>query len=365
MEKKILSAISVIIIFLIVFFSISLLQKNINKPYIETGSSESITNPDKTNSENQNENDYPYIEELNTRNSTLTELNWDQSVNNLYNRNDYSIPYVDNESPVVGENWFPPVNNTALIEDIAPEISYDMALSLYLRFPIYPDDPEQYTAQWLNQNCFPINFMRKYNDQLYYTVCKVQNGGNLYLFFCAANYLNISDIELANQGIMLYNSDSFDISDKDMTKELVWRGCSYDADGFDNNKDIANIILNTNKSLNDLAQKYLDIEFIVDALDYQLSTRFENNILIEEKMKKLNFEQDSNSFNIFVFPIIGHDNGSLIQLKVSCEISENNYIWVKKGVNYGGFLVTADGDYVITENISWPCLILDLDRRAQ
>ncbi len=159
-----------------------------------------------------------------------------------YDKNEIIIPKVESEETVTGENWFPPINNTAPIDSIAPTISFELACDGCMISPYYPQNPEKYTAQALNKNAFPIAFFRKVNDLCYYTVCKVEGGGYMYYFFCAngnADYeesvLNAGkEIAYDKHGNIiktetdhLFNAGLADISGMDLTKEVVWRGSIY------------------------------------------------------------------------------------------------------------------------------------------
>ena len=159
-----------------------------------------------------------------------------------YNKAEIEIPEVDAEETVEGENWFPVINNTAPLDEIAPTISYELMLDGYKISPYYPQNPEDYTAQALNENAFPIGFFRKVNDLCYYTACKVEGGGYIYYFFCANGNVDYKEamadagIELnydkdgnllVEETVHLFNSDLADISSMDLTKEVVWRGSIY------------------------------------------------------------------------------------------------------------------------------------------
>ena len=142
---------------------------------------------DKSSLYNESSNVAPdtHIKEQSKQKNTIEKLNWNQAFRAEYNRSLYPIAEVVSEYSITGENWFPSVNNTVALDSVAPVIGYDTALDLYLRYPFYPDTPEYYTVEYLNEHCFPINFMRKYNEQLYYTACRVENEGYLFFFFCA------------------------------------------------------------------------------------------------------------------------------------------------------------------------------------
>lgn len=161
-----------------------------------------------------------------------------------YNKTETVIPQVEPEETVEGELWFPPINNTAPIEEIAPTISYDNMLDGLFVNTYYPENPEDYTAQALNENAFPIAFFRKVNDLYYYTVCKVEGGGYMYYFFMAnsgvtieeakAVYSDMTEIapngnEVIEKYYNLFNGDLADISGMDITKEAIWRGSIYSA----------------------------------------------------------------------------------------------------------------------------------------
>ena len=159
-----------------------------------------------------------------------------------YNKDEIVRPKVKAEETAEGENWFPPINNTAPIDEIAPTISYELMCDGYMKSPYYPQNPEDYTAQALNDNAFPINFFRKVNDLCYYTVCKVEGGGYIYYFFCANGNVDYEkameaagmepnhDSEgnlLIEENVHLFNADLADLSNTDITKEAVWRGSVY------------------------------------------------------------------------------------------------------------------------------------------
>lgn len=163
-----------------------------------------------------------------------------------YNKDEIEIPSVTAEETVTGENWFPPINNSAPIDEIAPTISYDLMVDGYGVCDRYPSDPSKFTPEYLNENAFPIAFFRKVNDLCYYTVCKVEGGGYMYYFFCANNNISyedamnsigfkvdydesgavVQDIDMAMKEY-LFNDEYADISKMDLTKEVVWRGSVY------------------------------------------------------------------------------------------------------------------------------------------
>ena len=160
-----------------------------------------------------------------------------------YKKEEVEIPAVEAEEIVDGELWFPVINNTAPLEEIAPTISYELMLDGYIINPYYPDNPEDYTAAALNENAFPIGFFRKVSDLCYYTVCKVEGGGYIYYFFSANSnvtreeYLEYKgeEVEYLDNGVLsledeyghLFNTELADIDNMDLTKEVIWRGSVY------------------------------------------------------------------------------------------------------------------------------------------
>lgn len=161
---------------------------------------------------------------------------------NNYNKDEIAVPEVEAEETIEGELWFPAINNTAPLDEIAPTISYELMLDGYKISPYYPQNPEKYTAQALNENAFPIGFFRKVNDLCYYTACKVEGGGYIYYFFCANGGITPEDaldaageeMKFNSEGKMvmdnpihLYNTELADLDSIDITKEAVWRGSVY------------------------------------------------------------------------------------------------------------------------------------------
>lgn len=159
-----------------------------------------------------------------------------------YNKTEIEIPEVLPEATVEGELWFPPINNTAPIDEIAPTISYQLMLDGLLVNTYYPDNPDDYTAQALNENAFPIAFFRKLNDLYYYTVCKVEGGGYMYYFFMANSDVTVEEAlavyddmihenedgtKSVDKYYYLFNSELADLSHKDLTKEVIWRASAY------------------------------------------------------------------------------------------------------------------------------------------
>ena len=181
----------------------------------------------------------------------------ERSFSENYNKNEIIRPFVKSEETVDGELWFPPINNSTPLEEIAPTISYElMCDGLYIS-PFYPDNPEHYTAQALNENAFPIVFFRKVNDLYYYTACKVENGGYIYYFFMAKSNVTVEEaakvyddmIEYDKWGNMiienpyhLYNYELADLTGIDLTKEVIWRGSIYSAKEILSVDDLANSI---------------------------------------------------------------------------------------------------------------------------
>jgi len=194
---------------------------------------------------------------------------------NNYNKGEIAVPEVEAEETIEGELWFPAINNTAPLDEIAPTISYELMLDGYKISPYYPQNPEKYTAQALNENAFPIGFFRKVNDLCYYTVCKVEGGGYIYYFFCvngnvdyeeamveAGKKLNYDDNGnlLVEESVHLFNADLADISKIDLTKEVVWRGSIYAADEIGNCDDVKKLLV-----------KYFSAENWYDKTPVQLS----------------------------------------------------------------------------------------------
>ena len=161
-----------------------------------------------------------------------------------YDKDKITIPQVSAEETVEGELWFPPINNSAPLDEIAPTISYElMCDGLYIS-SFYPDAPENYTAQALNENAFPIGFFRKINELYYYTVCKVEGGGYMYYFFMANSGITIEKASEVYDDMLsydqwgnmiiekpyhLFNSNLADLNGRDLTKEVIWRGSIYSA----------------------------------------------------------------------------------------------------------------------------------------
>ena len=159
-----------------------------------------------------------------------------------YDKNMIIFPDVKSEETIKGEKWFPPINNSTPIDEIAPVISYElMCDGLYIS-PFYPQNPENYTAQALNENAFPINFFRKINDLYYYTVCKVEGGGYMYYFFMANSNVTIEKAAKVHDDMLsydkegnmiieepyhLFNAELADMNNRDLTKEVIWRGSVY------------------------------------------------------------------------------------------------------------------------------------------
>ncbi len=174
-----------------------------------------------------------------------------------YKKEEIVFPEVQAEETVDGEYWFPPINNSAPLDEIAPTISYELMLDGYKISPYYPQNPEKYTAQALNDNAFPINFFRKVNDLCYYTVCKVEGGGYIYYFFCAngnvdyekameaagkeLNYDANGNL-LVEETVHLFNAELADIASMDLTKEVVWRGSVYAAEELGSSTEFDNTI---------------------------------------------------------------------------------------------------------------------------
>ncbi len=183
-----------------------------------------------------------------------------------YNKNEIILPIVEAEEIIDGEFWFPPVNNTDPLEEIVPTISYELMCDGLLISPFYPDNPEQYTAQALNENAFPIAFFRKINDLYYYTACKVDSGGYIYYFFMAKSNVPIEKaaevyddmLEYDKWGNMiienpyhLYNYELADLTGIDLTKEVIWRGSIYSAKEILSVEDLANSINSVGKGDDD------------------------------------------------------------------------------------------------------------------
>ncbi len=182
-----------------------------------------------------------------------------------YNKDEIEVPEVEAEETVEGELWFPAINNTAPLDEIAPTISYELMLDGYKISPYYPQNPEDYTAQALNENAFPIGFFRKINDLCYYTACKVEGGGYIYYFFCANGNVDYEEAMaeagkklnydangnlLVEESVHLFNADVADISSMDLTKEVVWRGSVYAADVLGTCKEFIDVIEKCYKSDN-------------------------------------------------------------------------------------------------------------------
>lgn len=155
--------------------------------------------------------------------------------NEIYDKSAYAEVNVENEAEISGELWFPPINNSAALEDIAPTIPRELAEKLYNIPSYYPDDPENYTAQAVNESVFPIAFFRKVNDCVYYTVCKVEDRGYMYLFFLvnsnvtpeAANIDAGRAEDATGYTDHLYRADLADLGDVDITAEAIWRASIY------------------------------------------------------------------------------------------------------------------------------------------
>ncbi len=184
-----------------------------------------------------------------------------------YNKDEIVRPKVEAEETVDGEYWFPLINNTAPIDEIAPTISYELMCDGYMKSPYYPQNPEDYTAQALNENAFPINFFRKVNDLCYYTVCKVEGGGYIYYFFCAngnADYekaMEAAGMEpnhdsegnlLIEENVHLFNAELADFSKVDITKEAVWRGSVYAEADIGSIADFEKIMSDMDYSMEDI-----------------------------------------------------------------------------------------------------------------
>ena len=162
-----------------------------------------------------------------------------------YHKDEIEIPKVKSEKTIKGEKWFPPINNSTPIDEIAPTIPYALMEDGYGVCVRYPSQPEKFTAEYLNENAFPIAFFRKVNDLCYYTVCKVEGGGYMYYFFFANNNISYEDamksigvkvkydksgavIQDVDKAMEYYFNDKYaDVSKMDLTKEVVWRCSIY------------------------------------------------------------------------------------------------------------------------------------------
>lgn len=181
-------------------------------------------------------------DELTEYRKNLAKLYGENWHNDSYNRDEIEIPEVEAEETVTGALWFPPINNTAPLDEIAPTIPYELAMNGYNISTYYPENPEDYTAQSLNNNAFPIAFFRKINDLYYYTACKVEGGGYMYYFFMAnsgADYIEACNdigvkVNYKEDGTPsidytyhLYNAKLAKNKNIDLTKACIWRASIY------------------------------------------------------------------------------------------------------------------------------------------
>ncbi len=200
----------------------------------ETGQASSDYLPEETESLTQ--------EELLEYRQNLAGLYGENWHSDNYSKSEIKIPVVEAEETVKGELWFPPINNTAPLDEIVPTIPYELAMNGYNISSYYPENPEDYTAQALNNNAFPIAFFRKINNLYYYTVCKVEGGGYMYYFFMAnsgADYIEACNdngvkVNYKEDGTPsidytyhLYNAKLAKNKNIDLTRECIWRASVY------------------------------------------------------------------------------------------------------------------------------------------
>ena len=301
------------------------------------------------------------------RTEAINALDWDQSIYEGYIRLDYPEVNIKNEYPLKGSLWFPAVNNIEEIKDIAPVIPYDMALRLYLRYAEYPDDPKNYTAKALNENCFPINFMRKCNDRMYYTACRVEDKGYLFFFFCNGENLDITAKELADNNKTFYDFENADVSGIDMTEALVWRGCIFLSGNVDDNALLADKLYAVNNNYNmrngsDLSvicAEYNDLRFTIDALEYQCELMKNTDKSTEDALRGMGIVREENMLPVFPCALLTPEGCLCAQFTYKLDDS-GKIRWFFSGGECGGNTVSISvGDY--TERNTWPCRLIDID----
>ncbi len=272
-----------------------------------------------------------------------------------YNKDAIEVPEVEAEETVEGENWFPVINNTAPLDEIAPTISYELMLDGYKISPYYPQNPEKYTAQALNENAFPIGFFRKVNDLCYYTACKVEGGGYIYYFFCANSGVTPEEaLEAAGEEmkfnsegkmymdkpIHLYNTELADLDSIDLTKEAVWRGSIYAGEEIGTCEEF-------NKKITEIIKSGDWIERTPESLSKSLSKSFKPIDDLQDVWadNACEFDNATKEFEYYLLQEVNNQGGLLY----SYHMCSDGYVILQHSVQKYSF---AGAEYKPVNNIS-------------